>query len=148
MINLSENTEQKQQNHKFIKGKSGNPNGRPKGSLNKATLAIKNLFEGESQEIGRKAIEMAKNGDMQAIKLVIERVFAPKKENSLNLEISQINNSSSLVNAGNDILQEIANGNITIGQGKELFLILESMRKNIEIEDIEKRLTALEANQN
>jgi len=80
--------------------------------------------------------------------LVIERVFAPKKENSLNLEISQINNSSSLVNAGNDILQEIANGNITIGQGKELFLILESMRKNIEIEDIEKRLTALEANQN
>ena len=58
---MIENTEKKQKEHKFIKGRSGNPNGRPKGALNKSTLAIKNIFEGESEEIGRKAIEMAKS---------------------------------------------------------------------------------------
>lgn len=144
---MTENTDKKQQKHKFIKGQSGNPNGRPKGALNKSTLAIKNLFEGESEQIGRKAIEMAKNGEMQAIKLIIDRIYAPKKENSLNLDISKVSNSTSLINAGNDILLAISNGNITISEGKELFSILESMRKNIEIEDLEKRLEILENNQ-
>ena len=90
---------------------------------------------------------MAKNGEMQAIKLIIDRIYAPKKENSLNLDISKVSNSTSLINAGNDILLAISNGNVTISEGKELFSILESMRKNIEIEDLEKRLEILENNQ-
>ena len=32
---------------KFISGQSGNPSGRPKGALNKITMATRALLEGE-----------------------------------------------------------------------------------------------------
>ena len=35
----------------FKKGQSGNPQGKPKGALNKATLAAQQLLDGEAQEI-------------------------------------------------------------------------------------------------
>ena len=90
MKKLPDNTEEIQTNSKFSKGQSGNPNGRPRGSLNKATLAIKNMFEDEIEEIGRKAIEMAKSGDMQAIKLIVDRVISPKKENNINFDFESL----------------------------------------------------------
>ena len=34
---------------KFKTGQSGNPGGRPKGALNKATLATQALLEGEAE---------------------------------------------------------------------------------------------------
>ena len=38
------------------------------------------LFEGEIEGICRKAIEEAKQGNIQAIKLVLDRILPPKKE--------------------------------------------------------------------
>ena len=48
---------------RFKPGQSGNPNGRPQGSRNRATLAIDALLEGEAVAITRKAIELALGGD-------------------------------------------------------------------------------------
>ena len=56
---------------KFQKGHSCNPNGKPKGARNKATLAAEALLDGEAEAITRKAIEKAKEGDMAAIRLCL-----------------------------------------------------------------------------
>jgi Family of unknown function (DUF5681) len=56
------------------KGQSGNPAGRPHGSRNKATMLMQNLLEGEAEAIARKAIEMAKDGDMAAIRVCMDRL--------------------------------------------------------------------------
>jgi hypothetical protein len=53
----------KQHAGQFQKGQSGNPSGGPEGSRNATTLAVEKLLEGEADEIGRKAIELAKAGD-------------------------------------------------------------------------------------
>ena len=52
------------QDSRWKKGQSGNPNGRAAGSRNRATLAIEALLEGEGEALTRKAIELAKAGDM------------------------------------------------------------------------------------
>jgi hypothetical protein len=59
---------------------SGTPNGRPKGSPNKTTLAIEALLEGESEAITRKLLEMAKEGDMTAVRLCLERLLPPRRD--------------------------------------------------------------------
>jgi hypothetical protein len=68
------------------KGQSGNPLGRPKGSKNKITL-MKLQLEGElrtqikrdMQDIVAKAITMAKEGDAQMIKLLVDKCISPAR---------------------------------------------------------------------
>jgi Family of unknown function (DUF5681) len=65
------------------KGVSGNPAGRPRGSLNKSTINARRLaqkFLDEAVEpVFQKLVEMAKGGDTQAIKLVVERILPVMK---------------------------------------------------------------------
>ena len=64
------------QDSRWKKGQSGNPNGRAAGSRNRATLAIEALLEGEGEALTRKAIELAKAGDMTALRLCLDRLGA------------------------------------------------------------------------
>src|SRR5687767_3759377 len=57
----------------------GNP-GRPKGSRNKATLALEALLDGEAEAIARKAVELAKAGDTVALRLCLERIIPARKD--------------------------------------------------------------------
>lgn len=61
----------------FVKGKSGNPSGKPKGCKHKATRAAQELLEGEAQALTRKAVEMAKDGNVVALRLCLERIVPP-----------------------------------------------------------------------
>src|SRR5215207_9353524 len=76
----SENTEPKQRPRLFQPGQSGNPSGRPPGSRNKTTLAVDALLEGEAETLTRKAIELAKAGDLVALRLCLDRICPPRKE--------------------------------------------------------------------
>jgi len=64
---------------RFQKGQSGNPAGRPRGARNKSTVLLQELLEGEAEAITRKVIELAKKGDMTAIKLCMERLAPPRR---------------------------------------------------------------------
>ena len=69
----AENTIEKQRGRPFQKGQSGNPAGKPKGARNKATLAVEALLDGEAEELTRKAIELAKAGDIPALRICLDR---------------------------------------------------------------------------
>ena len=59
--------------------KPGNP-GRPKGARHKTTLAIEALLDGEAEALTRKAIELAKAGDLVALRLCLDRICPPRKD--------------------------------------------------------------------
>jgi uncharacterized protein DUF5681 len=83
LVSAAENTAQKQQiGWPFEPDQSGNPAGQPKGSRNKATLAVEALLDGEAEEITRKVIELAKKGDLVAIRLCLEPDRASEKRPS------------------------------------------------------------------
>jgi hypothetical protein len=67
----------------WVKGQSGNPAGRPKGSLNKSTISARKLaqkFLNEAVEpVFQKLVEMAQQGDPQALRLVVERILPAMK---------------------------------------------------------------------
>jgi uncharacterized protein DUF5681 len=64
--------------------KPGNP-GRPKGARHKTTLAIEALLDGDTEALTRKAIELAKAGDLVALRLCLDRICPPRKERLLRL---------------------------------------------------------------
>jgi hypothetical protein len=86
------------------KGESGNPNGRPKGSKNRSTIARqyldlitkhKNVLTGEIESLSQEEmitlamLNKASKGDVNAYKAVMDSAFgAPKQTTDTNLNVS------------------------------------------------------------
>ena len=129
---------------KFKSGQSGNPSGRPKGALNKTTLATQALLDGEAEALTRKAVELAKDGNPVALRLCLERLLPPRKDRPINFSLPEIEGTEDLPKAMGVILQAVAQGEITPGEGQTLTTMVQAYRKGLETVDFEARLTALE----
>ena len=66
-------------NPNMVKGKSLNPNGRPKGSVNKYTALSRELMSTKGPEIVEKVIEMALEGDRTCLKMCMDRILPTTK---------------------------------------------------------------------
>jgi len=121
----SDNTAEKKSGLRpFTPGQSGNPAGRPKGSRNKATLAIEALLEGEAEAIGREAIDMALAGDTVALRLCLERIVPPRKDRFVTFAIPRLESAADAARAAAAIVAAVADGNLTPGEAAELGKLL------------------------
>ena len=114
---MSENTEKKQ-NTRFQKGQSGNPAGRPKGSLNQTTLACQELLDGEAEAITRKAVEIALEGDLTAIRLCLERIIPPRKERPICIDLPKMARDTDWRQFTGALLEAVKSGTVTINEAQ------------------------------
>ncbi len=128
----------------FKPGQSGNPKGRPKGARNKTTIALEALLDGEAEEITRKAIEKAKEGDMAAIRLCVERLIPPRKDSPVSFELPEMTNCIDASEAMAGILSAVAKGDITPTEATAISGLVENYRKTLETVELEERLRELE----
>lgn len=101
---------EKKQGRKFQKGHSGNPKGKVKGTRNKATLFAENLLCGELDNICRRLIQEAVSGNMQAIKMILDRMLPPKRDCPINIEPPQIQNPKNALQAMSFIVEAVGKG--------------------------------------
>ena len=141
---MSENTG-KIQGAKFTPGKSGNPAGKPKGARNKTTLAIEALLAGEAEELTRKAIEMAKEGDGPALRMCLDRLAPPRKDSPVCFDLPPIKNVADTVEASSALLSAVAEGDVTPDEAARIMSLLTSHKVLVETGEFERRLEALEA---
>ncbi len=132
-------------NGTFHKGNSGNPGGKPKGARNKTTLAIQELLDGEAEAITRKVIELAKEGDSAAIRLVMERILPARKDSPVTLTIPEINKLDDIVAVVGSIINAVASGEITPSEGQAITTMIEHLRHNIETLQLQQKLEHLES---
>jgi hypothetical protein len=125
-------------------GQSGNPDGRPKGSRNKATLAALALLDGESEALTRKAVDLALEGDTTALRLCLERIAPPRKDVPVSFALPKMKNAGDALAAINSIVQAVANGELTPGEATSLAKLIETFRRTAETQDLERRITELE----
>jgi hypothetical protein len=128
----------------FKKGASGNSAGRPPGSRNKTTLACEELLAGEGEELILKVIEKAKQGDIHALLLCLERIIPVRKERCINLELRPVTSIQDLPIQFQDIATAIGEGRITPGEGESLSNILTSHAQTMERVDLDRRVAELE----
>lgn len=128
----------------FASGQSGNPKGKKKGTRNKTTLAVQALLDGEGEEITRKAIELAKSGDMTAIRLVLERIIPPRKDAPIQFDMPPIKTAEDIPPALASLIAATAKGQLTPAEGTAIASLLEQTRKAIETCELERKLDGLQ----
>ena len=129
----------------FQKGESGNPAGRPRGSRNRATLLMESLLADDAEAIGRKAIELAKQGDMAAIRLCMDRLSPPRKGEPVAFELPPLDKPADSVAAAATIVAAVAAGELTPSEGADRAKVVDVYVRAIETKAFDERLTKLEA---
>lgn len=128
---------------KFRPGQSGNPKGRPKDTR---TAELREMLRAESGALIAKAVELAKDGDPQALRLCLERILPPLKGKDTAVSIPGLVNAQTLSEKGEAVLDAAAEGTITPTEAATLVQSLAGLSRVIETDDLEKRIEALEAN--
>ena len=139
-----ETTGRKQRATRFQPGRSGNPRGRPPGSRNKTTRAIDALFDGEAEALTRKAIELAKAGDLVALRLCLDRICPPRKDRPVPFALPELRTAEDAKLAASALLKAVADGDLTPSEASEIGRLLDSYTRILEREEFEKRLIRLE----
>lgn len=138
-------TEKRKHPAAFKPGQSGNPAGKPKGARNHATRAVLKLIDGGAEEITMAVLDAAKGGDMGAARFILERIAPPLRERPVSIDLPNIGTAAGIAEAQAAILQAVADGDLLPGEGSTLSAITEARRKALETEELERRITALEA---
>lgn len=144
---MADDRAKKQRGRPFAKGVSGNPAGRPPGLLNKATMAAQTLLDGEAEALTRKAVELALEGNIQALKLCLERICPPRKESPLAVELPTVEGVAELPRLTSAILAAVGRGDLEPGQAAALASLVANHGKTLELAELEKRISALEEGQ-
>ena len=141
-------TGKKQDASRFKRGVSGNPRGRQAGSRNKATILLEKMMADDGEGVVNAVLEAAKGGDMQAARIILDRICPPRKERPISCKLPKLEDTSDLVAGISALIGAVANGELTPGEGQALASLIEAQRRTLETEDIEQRLIALEAGMN
>ena len=129
----------------FQPGASGNPAGKPKGTRNKATMAVEAMLDGEAEHLTRKAIELAKAGDMAALRLCLDRIAPARKDRLVQVDLPALNCAADAVKVSAAIMAALGDGILTPSEAAELGKIVDSYVRALTASDFEMRLAQLEA---
>ena len=125
------------QGSRFQKGRSGNPNGRPKGSRNRTTLACEALLEEEAGALTRKAIEMAKDGDTVALRLCLDRIYPPRKDRPVKFAIPPINSPRDAADIMVAVAKAVAAGDVTPNEASEFAKVIDTYVKAFHVAELD-----------
>ena len=126
----------------FTEGNSG----KPKGSRNKATIAIESLLEGQAEALTQTAISKALDGDSMALRLCMDRIAPLPKDNTISFTLPHMVNASDASKAAGSVLKAVSIGEITPIEGSRVMGLIDSFRRTLELTVIEQRIQALESN--
>jgi hypothetical protein len=131
----------------FKTGQSGNPSGRPPGSRNKTTLACEQLLDGKALQLTAKLAEMALEGNIQAIRMYLDRTVPPRRERCVHFELRPITGPEDLALQFQDLTAAVTQGEITPSDGEALSNILMNQAKTLQLVEIARRLPEIKRQQ-
>lgn len=127
----------------FEVGKSGNEKGRPSGIGDKRTK-LRELLEPHAADLINKCVELALDGDPQALRLCIERLIPRIKEEPINITLPQEKITfNSLPGISEHIFRQLENASAAPDQVKTLFDIIKIYRENMDLNELFEKLQTL-----
>ena len=121
-------------------GQSGNPAGRPPGQS--VITRLRAQIEPDTPAILQVMVAAAKGGDIQAARLILERIIPPIKPTEKAIELPLMGDS--LTEMGRAVLAGISVGEVAPTQGSHLIASIGALSRLIQIDELERRITLLE----
>lgn len=104
---------------KFVKGISGNPKGRPKGSKNKTTILLQSI-ENDLEEIIEVVKKQALAGDTTSQKLLLDRLIPTRKSEHLCIDLPELQEANTYHEKSNVVLDAVALGKLSPDHATQL----------------------------
>jgi hypothetical protein len=123
----------------FANGNSG----RKAGSRNRTTLVAAALLEGEVEGLVRKAVELAKAGDVAMLKFLLGRILP--RERLVKLDLPSMDFADDAVEALGCIMRAVSEGTISPSEGAAVVPLIDSYARAIDLADVVKRVDSIEA---
>jgi hypothetical protein len=106
---------------------------------------VEALLEGEAEALTRRAIEAALGGDTTALRLCFDRIAPASKERTVQFKAARVQSAADVPRALASILAAVAAGDLTPTEGAAVAGLLDRFRSAFELDELERRLSALEA---
>ena len=128
----------------FQKGQSGNPAGRRVGSRNRVSVLVHSLLENEAEYLARKTIDMAKDGNLGAMRMCMDRIAPARKLDPGSRDLPPLDNPAAPVEAMARIAEAVATGNLATSEAVELAQVVEIYLHALAARGFDERLTKVE----
>ncbi len=139
------NSAQKQRGRAFPKGRSGNPQGKPKGARHRASIMAEQLMANDAEHVVRAVVDAAKAGDMTAARIVMDWLCPARKNHPIGFALPPIATAADPASAMGEIVAAVAKGQLTPSDGAEVAKLVEGYAKVLETSELEARIEALES---
>jgi hypothetical protein len=123
----------------FKRGESGNPAGRPKGQA--PATQLRKAIADAAPDIINTLILAAKDGDLQACKVLLDKVVPALRPEALPV---QIDAGASLAESGSNVINAAMSGDVPPDVGANLIAALAAQSRVIEITELAARLERIE----
>ena len=123
-------------------GRSGNPLGKKKGTLNKRTLAAQAIVD-EAGAILDVVVAKAKAGDMTAAALIINRLIPTLRPRAERVQF-EFDAKGSLAEQGEQVLQAMADGDLDPDTSKAVLESITAMAGLRQLDELLRRIEAIE----
>lgn len=128
----------------FVKGRSGNPAGKKKGTKHRKTLLLAAMTTDDRAAIVAKIIKQARNGCRPSQRLIADRIEPARRGSPVKFPLPAIKTTGDVVVALASITAAMAAGKLSPAEAVEVAAIVELVRRAIETQEIEARLRTME----
>lgn len=115
----------------------GNP-GRPAGSRNKATLLAESLLDSETDNLVRRALDLAMSGHPTALKLCMERIV-PRRRRRAPIELCAVRTAADALVAAEQVTTLVAQGELDPWEGQAFTRMLRERHEMLQAKEFAER---------
>lgn len=127
---------------RFKKGESGNPAGKPKGTKDWRSQ-LRDQLQDAAPDIVKAVVNAAKGGDVQAARIVLDKLIPSIKASSAPVSIT-LPAGSGFLDRAEAVFLAMAKGEVSPDDATSFLGALATVMKANEIDSLEARITALE----
>ena len=107
-------------------------------------MLLEKMLADDGADVVQAVLDRARDGDMAAARLVLDRIVPVRKGRPVAIELPKITAPTDVLTAMSAVIEQMADGEITPDEAMTIAGVLNAKRQAVELIDIEARLARIE----